>query len=100
MRSTCRPAYAGPTASKAAAERGPGPVPLPEMSRGGYELTDMVVFITGGSGGMGASDSSYPARPVEVSTTGDDGRPGLRTIWAVDRFNDLVNGSRRNARRG
>ncbi|MDQ0989444.1 FAD-binding oxidoreductase [Streptomyces sp. V3I7] len=25
---------------------------------------------------------------------------GLRTIWAVDRFNDLVNGSRRNARRG
>lgn len=28
------------------------------------------------------------------------GRTGLRTIWAVDRFNDLVNGSRRNARRG
>jgi glycine/D-amino acid oxidase-like deaminating enzyme len=28
------------------------------------------------------------------------GRLGLRTIWAVDRFNDLVNGSRRNARRG
>ncbi|KAA1420989.1 FAD-binding oxidoreductase [Nocardioides humilatus] len=28
------------------------------------------------------------------------GRPGLRTIWAIDRFNDLVNGSRRNARRG
>ena len=27
------------------------------------------------------------------------GRLGLRTIWAVDRFNDLVNGSRRNARR-
>lgn len=26
------------------------------------------------------------------------GRLGLRTIWAVDRFNDLVNGSRRNAR--
>ncbi|OXY92266.1 NAD(P)/FAD-dependent oxidoreductase [Streptomyces diastatochromogenes] len=25
---------------------------------------------------------------------------GLRTIWAVDRFNDRVNGSRRNARRG
>lgn len=25
---------------------------------------------------------------------------GLRAIWAVDRFNDLVNGSRRNARRG
>ncbi|GAA1209806.1 NAD(P)/FAD-dependent oxidoreductase [Prauserella alba] len=25
---------------------------------------------------------------------------GLRTIWAVDRFNDLVNGSRRNARKG
>ena len=25
---------------------------------------------------------------------------GLRSIWAVDRFNDLVNGSRRNARRG
>ncbi|MFI8997386.1 NAD(P)/FAD-dependent oxidoreductase [Streptomyces sp. NPDC053542] len=25
---------------------------------------------------------------------------GLRTIWAVDRINDLVNGSRRNARRG
>ncbi|GLY38321.1 putative oxidoreductase [Amycolatopsis sp. NBRC 101858] len=25
---------------------------------------------------------------------------GLRTIWAVDRFNDLINGSRRNARRG
>lgn len=25
---------------------------------------------------------------------------GLRTIWAVDRFNDFVNGSRRNARRG
>lgn len=24
---------------------------------------------------------------------------GLRTIWAVDRFNDMVNGSRRNARR-
>lgn len=28
------------------------------------------------------------------------GRTGLRTIWAVDRFNDMVNGSRRNARRG
>jgi glycine/D-amino acid oxidase-like deaminating enzyme len=28
------------------------------------------------------------------------GRGGLRTIWAVDRFNDRVNGSRRNARRG
>lgn len=28
------------------------------------------------------------------------GRAGLRTIWAVDRFNDLVNGSRRNARHG
>jgi glycine/D-amino acid oxidase-like deaminating enzyme len=28
------------------------------------------------------------------------GRLGLRTIWAVDRFNDLVNGSRGNARRG
>ncbi|NBH12062.1 FAD-dependent oxidoreductase [Amycolatopsis sp. SID8362] len=26
------------------------------------------------------------------------GRLGLRTIWAVDRFNDLINGSRRNAR--
>lgn len=28
------------------------------------------------------------------------GPVGLRAIWAVDRFNDLVNGSRRNARRG
>lgn len=28
------------------------------------------------------------------------GRPGLRTIWAIDRFNDRINGSRRNARRG
>ena len=28
------------------------------------------------------------------------GRLGLRMIWAVDRFNDSVNGSRRNARRG
>lgn len=28
------------------------------------------------------------------------GRMGLRTIWLVDRFNDLVNGSRGNARRG
>ncbi|MER7536921.1 FAD-binding oxidoreductase [Streptomyces sp. NPDC097704] len=28
------------------------------------------------------------------------GALGLRTIWAVDRFNDRVNGSRRNARRG
>ena len=28
------------------------------------------------------------------------GRTGLRTMWAVDRFNDLVNGSRRRARRG
>lgn len=27
------------------------------------------------------------------------GRSGLRAIWAVDRFNDTVNGSRRNARR-
>ncbi|KZB79268.1 NAD(P)/FAD-dependent oxidoreductase [Amycolatopsis regifaucium] len=25
---------------------------------------------------------------------------GLRTVWLVDRFNDFVNGSRRNARRG
>jgi glycine/D-amino acid oxidase-like deaminating enzyme len=24
---------------------------------------------------------------------------GLRTVWAIDRFNDLINGSRRNARR-
>ncbi|MFJ8128478.1 NAD(P)/FAD-dependent oxidoreductase [Streptomyces hydrogenans] len=28
------------------------------------------------------------------------GALGLRIIWTVDRFNDLVNGSRRNARRG
>lgn len=28
------------------------------------------------------------------------GRAGLRTIWAIDRFNDLINGSRRNAQRG
>lgn len=28
------------------------------------------------------------------------GRTGLRTIWAIDRFNDRINGSRRNARRG
>lgn len=28
------------------------------------------------------------------------GRLGLRSVWAVDRFNDLINGSRRNARRG
>lgn len=28
------------------------------------------------------------------------GRLGLRAIWAVDRFNDRINGSRRNARRG
>jgi hypothetical protein len=27
------------------------------------------------------------------------GRPGLRMIWAVDRFNDRVNGNRRHARR-
>ncbi|WP_063009266.1 NAD(P)/FAD-dependent oxidoreductase [Nocardia nova] len=33
-------------------------------------------------------------RPMMMS------RNGLRTIWAVDRFNDMVNGSRRNARRG
>jgi glycine/D-amino acid oxidase-like deaminating enzyme len=31
-------------------------------------------------------------RPMMMS------RAGLRTIWAVDRFNDMVNGSRRNAR--
>ncbi|GAB2738734.1 FAD-dependent oxidoreductase [Salinifilum aidingensis] len=36
--------------------------------------------------------SRFP-RPVMM------GRWGLRTIWAVDRFNDLVNGSRRHARR-
>jgi glycine/D-amino acid oxidase-like deaminating enzyme len=28
------------------------------------------------------------------------GRTGLRTIWAIDRFNDLINGSRGNARKG
>ncbi|HSX66614.1 FAD-binding oxidoreductase [Nocardioides sp.] len=28
------------------------------------------------------------------------GRPGLHTIWAIDRFNDRINGSRRNAQRG
>ncbi|GGN78655.1 NAD(P)/FAD-dependent oxidoreductase [Nocardia rhizosphaerihabitans] len=28
------------------------------------------------------------------------GRTALRAVWAVDRFNDMVNGSRRNARRG
>lgn len=33
-------------------------------------------------------------RPVMMSPW------GLRTIWVVDRVNDLVNGSRRNARRG
>ncbi|MFD6345665.1 NAD(P)/FAD-dependent oxidoreductase [Streptomyces roseolus] len=27
-------------------------------------------------------------------------RIGLRTVWTVDRFNDLINGSRRNARKG
>lgn len=35
----------------------------------------------------------YP-RPFMMS------RRGLRTIWLVDRFNDAVNGSRRNARKG
>ena len=39
-----------------------------------------------------AEKPKFP-RPMMV------GRTGLRTIWAVDRFNDLVNGSRRNARR-
>ncbi len=39
-----------------------------------------------------AEKPKFP-RPVMV------GRAGLRTIWTVDRFNDLVNGSRRNARR-
>ena len=33
-------------------------------------------------------------RPMMMS------RSGLRLIWAVDRFNDTVNGSKRNARRG
>lgn len=33
-------------------------------------------------------------RPMMMS------RLGLRTIWAVDRFNDRINGSRRHARRG
>ena len=33
-------------------------------------------------------------RPVMMS------RPGLRTIWAYDRVLDMINGSRRNARRG
>lgn len=28
------------------------------------------------------------------------GRLGLRAVWAVDRFNDLINGSKRNARKG
>jgi glycine/D-amino acid oxidase-like deaminating enzyme len=35
----------------------------------------------------------YP-RPVMM------GRSGLRAIWAYDRFLDMINGSRRNARRG
>ncbi|MGW5781060.1 NAD(P)/FAD-dependent oxidoreductase [Streptomyces sp. NPDC003863] len=36
--------------------------------------------------------SKFPPAPVL-------GRLGVRMIWAVDRWNDLVNGSRRNARR-
>ena len=40
-----------------------------------------------------ADQPKFP-RPMMMS------RLGLRTVWAVDRFNDLVNGSRRNARRG
>ncbi|MFJ3581939.1 NAD(P)/FAD-dependent oxidoreductase [Streptomyces sp. NPDC090127] len=40
-----------------------------------------------------AKKSAFP-RPVMMSAA------GLRTIWTVDRFNDLFNGSRRNARRG
>ncbi|MGW0697807.1 NAD(P)/FAD-dependent oxidoreductase [Streptomyces sp. NPDC002867] len=40
-----------------------------------------------------AKKSTFP-RPLMM------GAPGLRTIWAVDRFNDRINGSRRNARRG
>ncbi|MFE0021009.1 NAD(P)/FAD-dependent oxidoreductase [Amycolatopsis sp. NPDC059021] len=40
-----------------------------------------------------AAKPKFP-RPMMMS------RLGLRTIWAVDRFNDLINGSRRNARRG
>lgn len=39
-----------------------------------------------------ASKPKFP-RPLMM------GRSGLRAIWAVDRFNDLINGSRRNARR-
>lgn len=34
------------------------------------------------------------ARPMMM------GRFGLRTVWVVDRVNDLINGSRRNARKG
>ncbi len=40
-----------------------------------------------------ADTSEFP-RPLMMS------RLGLRAIWAVDRFNDRINGSRRNARRG
>ncbi|MGW7428141.1 NAD(P)/FAD-dependent oxidoreductase [Streptomyces sp. NPDC054861] len=40
-----------------------------------------------------AKKSAFP-RPLMMSAA------GLRTIWTVDRFNDLFNGSRRNARRG
>ncbi|MGW7465630.1 NAD(P)/FAD-dependent oxidoreductase [Streptomyces xantholiticus] len=43
--------------------------------------------------GLWAKKPTFP-RPMMM------GPLGLRTIWAVDRFNDLVNGSRRNARRG
>lgn len=40
-----------------------------------------------------ADKPEFP-RPMMMS------RLGLRAIWAVDRFNDRINGSRRNARRG
>ncbi|CAL9620490.1 NAD(P)/FAD-dependent oxidoreductase [Streptomyces sp. enrichment culture] len=42
--------------------------------------------------GVWKKNPAFP-RPVMMSPL------GLRTIWAVDRFNDLINGSRNNARR-
>ncbi|WP_407555440.1 FAD-dependent oxidoreductase [Streptomyces sp. Pv4-95] len=44
-------------------------------------------------GGLWMKKPEFP-RPMMM------GPLGLRSIWTVDRFNDLVNGSRRNARRG
>ena len=91
----------GKTFPLPAAEKSPDPGLVQELANAFTtrfpSLADVAVSRAWG-GWIAITPSWLPVagspRPIMMSP------PGLRTIWAVDRVNNRINGSRRNARKG